>query len=94
MKSPFRYSDPADLFLGRDPKIARGLGFKRFDNAAAAIRFAVEDASPMSLRGAALEVGDVRYSGREIAALYAADAYPLTRKPAAGKVMGKSSQAA
>ncbi|MHB1102536.1 MAG: hypothetical protein ACYC0C_07110 [Devosia sp.] len=89
-----RYSEAAELYLGRDPKVARGLGFKRFETAAAAIRFAVEDVSPMSLRGASLEVGDVRYSGPEIAALYADDAYPLTRKPASAEIRSNAPKAA
>ncbi|MDP1732086.1 MAG: hypothetical protein Q8L54_13115 [Devosia sp.] len=74
-----QYDASAELYLGRDPKVARGLGFKRFETAAAAIRFAVEEATPNSLRGAVLEVGSTRFSGPEIAALYTDPAYPLPR---------------
>lgn len=77
------YTAAAELYLGRDPKFARGLGFRRFDSAADAIRFAVEDCSPTSLRGASLEVGELRYSGPEIAALYADPGFPLPRRSAA-----------
>lgn len=89
-----QYDDAAELYLGRDPKVARGLGFKRFATAAAAIQYAVEDVSPMSLRGASLEVGNVRYSGPEIAALYADEAFPLPRKPAPAETAAKASKAA
>ena len=77
-----KFDDAAELYLGRDPKMARGLGFKRFATAAAAIRFAVEEAAPISLRGATLEVGSARFSGPEIEALYADESYPLPRKAA------------
>lgn len=74
------YTASAELYLGRDPKLARGLGFKRFATAASAIRFAVEEAAPISLRGATLEVGESRFSGPEIASLYLDPSYPLPRK--------------
>jgi hypothetical protein len=74
-----KYAEPAELYLGRDPKRSRGLGFKRFPNAAEAIQFAMEDITPGNLRGATLEVGESRFSGLEIAALYADKNYPLAR---------------
>ncbi len=75
------YETSADLYLGIGPGTARGLGYKRFSTAAAAIRFAMEEAAPVSLRGASLEVGDRRYSGADIPGLYNDPGYPLSRKP-------------
>jgi hypothetical protein len=75
-----RYAQPAELYLGRDSKIARGLAFKRFSNAAEAIQYAVEETSERSLRGSILEVGEARYSGAEIVQLYANEDYPLPRR--------------
>ena len=80
--SKINYMQPAELFLGRDQKLGRGLGFKRFPSAASAIRFAVEESSALSLRGATLEVGSQRFSGPEIANLYADEAFPLPKKAA------------
>jgi hypothetical protein len=78
-----QYDASAELYLGRDPKVARGLGFKRFDTAAAAIQYAVEEATPNGLRGAVLQVGNARFSGPEIVTLYASSGYPLPRAPEA-----------
>ncbi|WP_404405509.1 hypothetical protein [Pelagibacterium halotolerans] len=79
----FDYTARARLYLGSDRTTALSLGAKTFKTAAAAIRFAVEEAAPVSLRGALLIVGTEGHSGNAIRALYANPAYPLPRKSAA-----------
>lgn len=64
---------PADLYLGTDHMIARAQGHRHFSNAFAAIRFAMEQAAPVSLRGAMLRLGDDWLDGNDIRALYGTD---------------------
>jgi hypothetical protein len=76
----FDYTAPAELFPARGRGLRRGtVTYKRFDSAAAAIRFAIEELDPVWLFGAVLEVDDVRFDGAAIRNLYASDAYPLKR---------------
>lgn len=48
---------PGQLFLGTDNATALAQGPRQFRSAANAIRFAIEQAAPVSLRGARLHVG-------------------------------------
>jgi hypothetical protein len=48
---------PGDLFLGSDTATASAQGARHFRSAAKAIRFAMEQAAPVSLRGASLQIG-------------------------------------
>jgi hypothetical protein len=57
--------------------------YKRFDSAAKAIRFAVEEMPADSLRSTTLEVAEVRLRGDEIRELYQHPDYPFRRKKAA-----------
>ena len=77
----FDYSAAAELFPTRK-RIPRRqpLGYKRFAQAAQAIRFAIEDLSPELLIGAFLEVEERRYSGDDIRRLYDSAEYPLRRR--------------
>jgi hypothetical protein len=76
----FDYNSPAELFM---PKRKRGvhppLGYRRFDTAAEAIRFAVEDFPALRTLGAWMRVGDERFDGDEICKLYENNGYPLRR---------------
>lgn len=74
------FSARARLYLGRERATALAQGAKTFKTAAQAIRFAIEEAAPVSLRGALLVVGAQGYSGDAIKTLYASTAYPLARK--------------
>jgi hypothetical protein len=47
---------PGELFLGSDAATALAQGPRRFRSALKAIRFAMEQAAPVSLRGARLEI--------------------------------------
>jgi hypothetical protein len=77
----FDYSMSAELF---SCKVSNGrrqpLGYRRFAQAAEAIRFAIEDLPPQALVGAYLEVNESRYETAEIRRLYASSRYPLRRK--------------
>ncbi len=55
------------------------VSYKRFDTAAEAIRYAVEDLNPDMLAGAVLEVDEERFDGEAIMSLYASPDYPLPR---------------
>lgn len=57
------------------------VAYKRFDRAAEAVRYAVEEMPPELLAGAFLEVEEERFDGAGIRALYDSPAYPLPRGP-------------
>lgn len=78
--SVFDYTAPAELFPSRGRgERGRSVSYKRFDTAADAIRFAIEDLEPILLSGAILEVDEERFDGVAIRNLYASDKYPLKR---------------
>jgi hypothetical protein len=75
--APFDYDADAELFVMH---MRRSAEYLRFDRAADAIKFAIEDLSPQSLLGAHLEVQEERYNGREIRRLYDGAEFPLVRR--------------
>jgi hypothetical protein len=79
----FDYDAQAELFSARGRKSSRqSSGYKRFDRAADAIRFAIEELPPEQLLRAHLEVEECRFDGNGIRRLYDAAAYPLARRGA------------
>ena len=72
------YSCKAELFPSR--RCAKSLArYRRFENAAEAIRYVIEEMSPAWLAGTYLDVEGNRYEGRAIRALYDDPNYPLSR---------------
>jgi hypothetical protein len=79
----FDYGASAELFPSRSKKGRGHVTYKRFETAAEAIRFAIEEIPPPALLGAYLEVDDARFGLHEIRCLYESAAYPLKRSVAA-----------
>lgn len=81
--SEFDYNASAELFAIRKRLPRRQpFGYKRFMQAADAIRFAMEDLPPECLVGAFLEVDERRYGSEDIRRLYESAKYPLIRRAA------------
>jgi|SRR6266853_1745706 len=80
----FDYDIAAELFevQGRISR-RRSCGYRRFDRAADAIRFAIEDLAPKQLAGAYLEVDEARFDSNAIRRLYDSADYPLARRAVA-----------
>ena len=74
------YHARAELYLGSDRHTAMAQGARTFATAAQAIRFAFEEAAPVSLHGAMLETGGAIFAGDDLAALYRSAEFPLPRK--------------
>jgi hypothetical protein len=72
------YTAPAELFPSR--RYAKSLArYRRFPNAAEAVRYIIEDQPASWLVGSTLDVDGARFEGQAIRALYDAEAYPLER---------------
>jgi hypothetical protein len=61
---------PGELFLGSDTATALAQGSRHFRSAAKAVRFAMEHAAPVSLRGAMLKIGGKDFGPAEIRRLH------------------------
>jgi len=75
----FDFGAPAELFPSGNRKGKSFFAYKRFDTAAEALRFAVEELPEPALLGSYLEVDEARFGFHEINALYESAAYPLKR---------------
>ena len=74
------YLRSAELYLGSDATTAAAQGPRKFSSAAKALRFAIEEAPPVSLRGARLRMADRDFPRADMLALYRSRRYPLARK--------------
>jgi hypothetical protein len=75
----FDYNAPAELYPSRIKKGRGRITYKRFNTAAEALRFAIEEIPAAVLLGAYLEVDEARFGVQEIRFLYDSAAYPLKR---------------
>ena len=78
--SKFDYTAPAELFPSRNRKVANKVKYRRFDRAADAIRFAVEELPEPLLLGAFIEINEERLGHKDIRALYDSAEYPLAKR--------------
>jgi|SRR6188768_4198381 hypothetical protein len=77
----FDYAAQAELYPTRSYKRRAGsVKYKRFEVAAEAVRFAMEELPPEFLLGTYLEVEEQRFNGQQIRLLYESRDYPLPRK--------------
>jgi hypothetical protein len=76
----FDYNCEAELFTNAVTKSRRrSFGYRRFERAADAVRFAIEELSAQSLAGSTLEVDEQRFGAAGIRHLYESADYPLAR---------------
>lgn len=61
---------PGELFLGSNSATALAQGSRHFSSAAKAVRFAMEQAAPVSLHGAMLKAGGRTLGPRQIRRLH------------------------
>jgi hypothetical protein len=74
------YGVPAELFISKSKGASRRpMTYRRFASGAEAIRFAIEELSPMLLAGTILQVGEERFDQSGIRSLYDSADYPLAR---------------
>jgi hypothetical protein len=79
MMERFDYDAAADLYPSRRYAKSAQTRYRRFDRAADAISYVIEELPATWLPGTFLEVGDLRLEGSAIRALYDAPGYPLPR---------------
>lgn len=77
----FDYAGPAELYIAKKQRAGRStMTYRRFDSAAHAIRFSIEELPGASLPGTVLEVDEGRFHHKDIRKLYESSAYPLHRQ--------------
>jgi hypothetical protein len=77
--SGFDFRAPAELYPSRSRRVRGPFSYKRFNTAAEAVRFAIEEMPAGALLGATLEVNESRFTEAEMRALYESPAFPAKR---------------
>lgn len=75
----FNYGARAELFASRRYAKTSQAQYRRFNTAAEAVRFVIEDLPTAARAGSYLEVDEQRFEGSSIQALYDGASYPLER---------------
>ena len=78
-RNAFDYGAAAELFMSRSRRAKGRPKYKRFDTAAQAVRFVVEELPAAVLPGAYLLVAEARFGVEEIRSLYESAGFPLPR---------------
>jgi len=79
----FNFGALAELYPCKGRGGARSpVTYYRFETAAEAIRYAIEELPPALLNGAILEIDEDRYHKDQIRAFYDSKEFPLTRREA------------
>ncbi len=73
---PFPYGAPAEMFSASSIRRSSRMNYRRFETAAEAIRFVMEDLPAPMQPGTSIQVGDERFGFTEIAELYERVEFP------------------
>jgi hypothetical protein len=84
--SKFDYRAPAELFPSRIRKGKQLVKYRRFDTAADAIQFAMEELPAPALLGAFIEIDQARLGHADIRELYESPDYPLKKQAMNGTI--------
>lgn len=76
----FDYATKAGLYHQLRMGRSAPMSFRRFETSAEAIKYAVEELSPVMFHGAVLETEDDRFESKQIRLLYENAAFPLERR--------------
>ncbi|TNM64048.1 hypothetical protein FHP24_12170 [Aliirhizobium smilacinae] len=77
----FNYKRAAGIYSGKTTfRSASAPRYRRFETAAEAVQFAVEELSGATQRGCVLEMDELRLNHTQIVELYESAAFPLARR--------------
>src|SRR5260370_29207179 len=78
--SKFNYRAPAELLPSRNRKSRQPVKYRRFETAAHAIQFAMEELPPLALLGALIEIDEARLGHADTRELYETPEDPLKKQ--------------